>query len=1450
MTIDISMWDEPSEQITASRTREMQTVAVAAAEPMWGYLSEATTPGGFDARLAVARPGIERLVAAVVPENAHEAIEHAVSDLRTRWEAQSATQATAARLRDALKTTAADSIQCVQCALHGMFYCQETVDTCDLCGQRGDVFRYRPEGETPETVCLDCLCDDKHMDSAHTPDWQDPRTASRRTAKWIDQARAIVENKQFRTVTDEGEQVDTPWRGDTIDPNYKGPGIILDGTTASMLVQIYDALGPANRAKFDAMSLTQAVDFGWKLVNKVQSKGSADKTAAGPTLKPDFGGSAYCWYGPGGYYGDLAEEVGWCDGPVYWVEGESPRSAICTKHAKDKGWLSDSKTSAQWTTPSTKCEVCGDPISSAGAGKWQHWKGDPNSPLRTKEHDHEAQPGDDPFGKGKTSSLDRLFTEAADNGWEEGLKRIRESDDHSSLLKMMDQNARLRERLPKDHESLPHLDAQDEEARKRLKTLQGSKSAALCPTCKGSGSHPWDAQKKCPKCKGRGHTIPPKKHRDPDIDYHEGAKTAGIKWKGETHFGVGYLEGKAPNGDIYEVYFNPNSNPTPCTWVNYGPGGDTGPNSGIARGKQFTTMQEAVADAEAHATATKTSAKSDTCPKCGHHMKDVTVHGDTLKAKCDSCGWSGTKTKKTSSAKTYSEYVAWCKEVGFDPMPKDRFEDARAFLDAAERKKKTSAVDELLAFEAANPNFVTPDGCMCPEPRGNDPRGDRRNRKHWEIRDDDHFVAGPFDRKSGGPGSADYTMMQRGEWEGFGSTPNGPGLHMVEVDPGVRQRYYDTFFDQWMEERPASTRVVGSRTADRQFTCPDCGEKIPLGEAFIRGNGSDQKGWCRKCAEKKGWTKGGQKSPVPAPRQEAPGHMHMSPSHASLHTAESLSLDGVDLRLDGDLIGWMSDWGAIHGNDWQGKGWVTSKPHNSGGLGGASYVLTDKGRQQAQKTSSRKQAAVYPCHSCGASMEFNEGKPSQCPECRLKYNKHGVPNYEGSPKSPLTGSAVEALLAEADFDDDEVLGAEAAFYHYPQTPDPTPPGPSRESHDWPSNKDVGRIRDQRRAEEKGEAESSRRHQEYWDAHPAEHEQHMRQNASRTVSEGPTYQVKKVHDPTWLDGGETTEEAMEAIKAGVGDHDEEFWLLRNNFNGWVGVYAYHPAMRGIDQSAQPRPMGSYEQFYGQPYREASRTATRPWATTQAFADGYNDGYMDNAQGRGFQLQNSGRSSESDYAEGYYAGYDGHDAPPREGRRKRAVNENAYGTERYQSQPEVRRPGWITEWSDEETRLTEEQRNTGLHSHTPENPFKDTLTTIRQSALRHMAAEVDDTLEGFAENDPFDDLGQGSQTAYTTRPRVMPHSEPEITNPPVTDPAGGMGSFDADPTLVPNGDYGMDTATMQMSDPMQPTVDQMVAAKISRLAKRVRVDNPSMSPEEARHLAAQTVARYPEMIRQEA
>lgn len=64
----------------------------------------------------------------------------------------------------------------------------------------------------------------------------------------IELLRAIVAGKQAQRIRIDGRKV------------------YVDLITASMLVQIYDALNEVNRAKFIALPFLKMVDVGWKLV--------------------------------------------------------------------------------------------------------------------------------------------------------------------------------------------------------------------------------------------------------------------------------------------------------------------------------------------------------------------------------------------------------------------------------------------------------------------------------------------------------------------------------------------------------------------------------------------------------------------------------------------------------------------------------------------------------------------------------------------------------------------------------------------------------------------------------------------------------------------------------------------------------------------------------------------------------------------------------------------------------------------------------------------------------------------------------------------------------------------------------------------------------------------------------------------------------------------------------
>lgn len=79
---------------------------------------------------------------------------------------------------------------------------------------------------------------------------------------WLDAAKWVVKHHQFVYIN--------PKNNDFYEGHDKKKGyIILDATTANMLVQIADALKDVkNKEKFTNMPVHQAVDIGWKLVKR------------------------------------------------------------------------------------------------------------------------------------------------------------------------------------------------------------------------------------------------------------------------------------------------------------------------------------------------------------------------------------------------------------------------------------------------------------------------------------------------------------------------------------------------------------------------------------------------------------------------------------------------------------------------------------------------------------------------------------------------------------------------------------------------------------------------------------------------------------------------------------------------------------------------------------------------------------------------------------------------------------------------------------------------------------------------------------------------------------------------------------------------------------------------------------------------------------------------------
>ncbi len=94
-----------------------------------------------------------------------------------------------------------------------------------LCSSCGDV-----EVFDPGAVCEDC-------------DWLESMPSSGDSR--IETLRRILADHQF-------EKID---------------GFIVDATTASLLVQVYDSLNAANQARFEDLPLMRLVDFAWSQVS-------------------------------------------------------------------------------------------------------------------------------------------------------------------------------------------------------------------------------------------------------------------------------------------------------------------------------------------------------------------------------------------------------------------------------------------------------------------------------------------------------------------------------------------------------------------------------------------------------------------------------------------------------------------------------------------------------------------------------------------------------------------------------------------------------------------------------------------------------------------------------------------------------------------------------------------------------------------------------------------------------------------------------------------------------------------------------------------------------------------------------------------------------------------------------------------------------------------------------
>lgn len=85
---------------------------------------------------------------------------------------------------------------------------------------------------------------------------------------WVEAARQVVATGGFKMVGQDGTVHPTVWDGDEVSPASEG--MALDLFSASVMVQVYDALSEANQAKFAAMPLTTAHNVAFKLANRTE----------------------------------------------------------------------------------------------------------------------------------------------------------------------------------------------------------------------------------------------------------------------------------------------------------------------------------------------------------------------------------------------------------------------------------------------------------------------------------------------------------------------------------------------------------------------------------------------------------------------------------------------------------------------------------------------------------------------------------------------------------------------------------------------------------------------------------------------------------------------------------------------------------------------------------------------------------------------------------------------------------------------------------------------------------------------------------------------------------------------------------------------------------------------------------------------------------------------------
>jgi hypothetical protein len=217
------------------------------------------------------------------------------------------------------------------------------------------------------------------------------------------------------------------------------------------------------------------------------------------------------------------------------------------------------------------------------------------------------------------------------------------------------------------------------------------------------------------------------------------------------------------------------------------------------------------------------------------------------------------------------------------------------------------------------------------------------------------------------------------------------------------------------------------------------------------------------------------------------------------------------------------------------------------------------------------------------------------------------------------------------------------------------------------------------------------------------------------------------------------------------------------------------------------------------------------------------------------------------------------------RRQAVDESAQGTDRYQRTRHPEQADWIDDEFDEGYDETLQQGRAGAPPHTPvasrrvqANPYDPTTNPYTTSGPGSPSTEFSD---GQSRDDKGDAEIPGGD-ALTTRPRVVPsgggndYMPGEMTDSvrPPADSAiptgpGTPGPGDTSGNQQPN---RAAASRARWTEPPQtgrvsPAQQQRVLAKMAEITEGLLTTNPGMNRDAARHLAAETLHRYPGMVR---